>query len=68
MRTSDGELNFNDGLIALACRERQVQLLASFDRDFDRIPWLIRVATPAEVAADSPPALERDLPASPENA
>jgi predicted nucleic acid-binding protein len=68
MRTSDGELNFNDGLIALACRERQIRLLASFDQDFDRLPWLIRVATPAEVAAASPPAPESDLPASPESA
>ncbi len=68
IRTSDGELNFNDGLIALACRERQIRLLASFDRDFDHIPWLIRVATPAEVVAASPPAPESDLPASPENA
>jgi predicted nucleic acid-binding protein len=68
MRTSDGELNFNDALIALACRERQIRLLASFDPDFDRLPWLIRVATPAEVAAASLPAPESDLPASPENA
>lgn len=67
MRTSDGELNFNDGLIALACRERQIWLLASFDRDFDRLPWLIRVATPAEVAAVAPPAPESDLPVAPEN-
>ena len=67
MRTSDGELNFNDGLIALACRERQIRLLASFDQDFDRLPWLIRVATPAEVVAASPPAPESDLPTSPEN-
>jgi len=52
----------------LACRERQIRLLASFDQDFDRIPWLIRVATPAEVAAASPPTPESDLPASPENA
>jgi predicted nucleic acid-binding protein len=67
MHTSEGELNFNDGLIALGCRERQIQLLASFDRDFDRLPWLIRVATPAEVAAAVPAVPESDLPASPEN-
>ena len=51
IRSSAGELNFNDGLITLACRERQIRLLASFDRDFDRVPWLIRVATPADVVA-----------------
>jgi predicted nucleic acid-binding protein len=49
IRSSAGELNFNDGLIALACRERQSRLLTSFDRDFDHIPWLTRIATPANV-------------------
>ena len=48
-RTSEGELNFNDGLIALACRERHIEALASFDRDFDRLSWLKRVSTPEEV-------------------
>ena len=67
IRTSEGELNFNDGLIALACRERQIRLLASFDRDFDRLPWLTRVATPADVAVAAPSVPESDLPASPEN-
>jgi predicted nucleic acid-binding protein len=51
MRLSAGELNFNDGLIALACRERHIRLLASFDRDFDTLPWLRRVATPEDVTA-----------------
>jgi predicted nucleic acid-binding protein len=37
IRSSAGELNFNDGLIALACRERDIKAPASFDRDFDRI-------------------------------
>jgi predicted nucleic acid-binding protein len=67
MHTSEGELNFNDGLIALACRERQIRLLASFDRDFDRLSWLTRVATPAEVVVAAPSLPESDLPASPEN-
>jgi len=67
MHTSEGELNFNDGLIALACRERQIRLLASFDRDFDRLSWLTRVATPAEVVGATPAIPEIDLPASPEN-
>ena len=51
IRTSAGELNFHDGLIAVACRERQMRLLASFDPDFDRLPWLTRVATPTDVMA-----------------
>jgi predicted nucleic acid-binding protein len=68
IRTSDRERNFNDGLMALACRERQIRLLASFDRDVARLPWLLRVATPASVTAAVPPAPERDLPASPDSA
>lgn len=51
VRSSVGELNFNDGLIALACQERNIRALASFDRDFDRISWLIRVAMPGDVEA-----------------
>lgn len=71
IQASAGELNFNDGLIALACRERHIRLLASFDRDFDSLAWLTRVATPDDVAAalaatvNSTP--EADAPASPEN-
>ena len=71
IRSSAGELNFNDGIIALACRERQMRLLASFDRDFDRISWLIRVATPADVSTAqervTSPTPETDLPESTEN-
>jgi hypothetical protein len=62
-----GELHFQDGLIALACRERQIRLLASFDRDFDRLSWLTRIATPAEVVGATPAIPESDLPASPDN-
>jgi hypothetical protein len=51
MRLSAGALNCNDGLIALACRERHIRLLASFDQDFDALAWLKRVATPDDVAA-----------------
>jgi predicted nucleic acid-binding protein len=51
IRSSAGELNFNDGLIALACRERNIQALASFDKGFDLISWLIRVAGPQDVAS-----------------
>lgn len=49
MQTSKGELNFNDALIALACRERGITLIASFDPDFDHVPWLKRVAQPTDV-------------------
>ena len=46
---SSGELNFNDALIALACRDRDIEHLASFDADFDRVPWLKRVARPDQL-------------------
>lgn len=48
MRSSGGELNFNDALMSLACREREISLIASFDPDFDRLPWLKRVSGPAD--------------------
>jgi predicted nucleic acid-binding protein len=43
IETSSGELNFNDALIALACRERNIPYLASFDADFDALGWLQRI-------------------------
>nr|MBA3533058.1 PIN domain-containing protein [Ardenticatenales bacterium] len=49
VRTSQGELNFNDALIALACRERGISYLASFDRDFDQVAWLNRVSQAADL-------------------
>src|SRR3990172_6856286 len=39
MRSTGGQLNFNDALIAIACREREILVLASFDPDFDQVPW-----------------------------
>ena len=50
IRSSSGELNFNDALIALACRERDIHTIASFDADFDQVPWLHRLARPEDVA------------------
>ena len=49
MRSSQGELNFNDALIALACRERNVPFIASFDRDFDQVSWIHRLAQPGDL-------------------
>lgn len=49
IRSSSGELNFNDALIALACRERNIPAIASFDGDFDHVPWLRRISRPADV-------------------
>jgi predicted nucleic acid-binding protein len=46
VRSSGGALNFNDALIALSCRHREIPFIASFDRDFDQLAWLKRVAQP----------------------
>lgn len=45
IRDTSGELNFHDGLIALSCRLYEIRVIASFDRDFDRLAWLSRVET-----------------------
>lgn len=49
MRSYSGVLNFNDALIALACRERGIEAIASFDGDFDQIDWLRRLSMPADM-------------------
>ena len=49
MRSSLGALNFNDALIALACQERGIPAVASFDPDFDSIAWLRRLARPEDL-------------------
>ena len=54
MRSSEGALNFNDALIALACREREIPAIASFDADFDQIAWLRRLARPEDVSSAPP--------------
>jgi predicted nucleic acid-binding protein len=51
IRSSSGALNFNDALIALACRERSIPAIASFDADFDQVGWLRRLARPEDVTA-----------------
>ena len=48
IRSSHGELNFNDSLIAISCRIRKISFLASFDKDFDKIDWLKRISTPGD--------------------
>lgn len=49
VRSSSGELNFHDALIALICHEQGVSVLVSFDQDFDQIGWLTRVGRAAQV-------------------
>jgi predicted nucleic acid-binding protein len=48
---SSGELNFNDALIVLSCRKRNIAGLVSFDADFDSVSWLKRIAQPADLSA-----------------
>jgi predicted nucleic acid-binding protein len=50
IRSSSGAPNFNDALIALACRDRGIPAVASFDADFDQIPWLRRLARPDDLS------------------
>jgi predicted nucleic acid-binding protein len=52
IRSSHGELNFNDSLIAISCRIRKISFLASFDKDFDTIDWLKRISKPGDFAPD----------------
>ncbi len=49
-RANHGTLNFHDALIALACQELGMRFLASFDPDFDNIPWLTRIHAAAQIA------------------
>jgi len=53
MGSSSGELNFNDALIALACRERDIPAIASFDAGFGQINWLRRLATSKDASTGS---------------
>ena len=46
---SSGQLNFNDALIALICRDRKIEAITSFDQDFDQIAWLKRIAKPEDL-------------------
>ena len=48
-RAQEGRLNFNDALMALLCREQGIGDIISFDRDFDELPWLIRVGDPSQL-------------------
>lgn len=45
VRETGGTLNFHDALMALVCRELGIEIIVSFDEDFDRLSWLTRVAT-----------------------
>ncbi len=42
VQQSEGRINFHDALIALACKELDINVVVSFDGDFDEISWLAR--------------------------
>ncbi len=41
-----GRLNFHDTLLALEAQELGIHYIASFDSNFDAIPWLTRISSP----------------------
>lgn len=49
IRSTSGELNFHDALIAIICREQQISTIISYDSDFDQIPWLKRISKPDDL-------------------
>jgi predicted nucleic acid-binding protein len=51
VQSTSGDLNFHDALIALGCRLLGIEVIASFDRDFEQIAWLTRVDTAEAVMA-----------------
>ena len=44
VKQSTGTLNFHDALIALFAQEAEIPVIISFDRDFDQVSWLTRIA------------------------
>ncbi len=38
-----GTLNFNDALMGIYAKERGLNYILSFDKDFDKIAWLKRI-------------------------
>ena len=40
MTTTEGKLNYHDGLISLTMQEKNLVQIATFDRDFKEIDWV----------------------------
>jgi len=49
MVSYNGQLNFNDCLIALFMQRNNVQHLASFDADFDLLSNIHRISSPEDM-------------------
>lgn len=60
-RAHGGRLNYNDAFMAVFCRERNIRWIISFDRDFDELPWLLRISIPDHVPALTLSATRQDL-------
>jgi len=43
MKRTEGRLNYHDALIALCCRQEEIDKIVSLDSDFDEIEWLERI-------------------------
>lgn len=51
VRQTAGVLNFHDALIAHYCQKNEIHAIISFDKDFDLLPWLTRIAAPDDISA-----------------
>jgi len=62
-RNMQGTFNFHDALIALACQELGISLVASFDQDWEKISWIKRIgaAEKAKSAINGLPAEEAEI-------
>ena len=43
VKLSEGELSFNDAFICVFCWVNKIEYVASFDRDFDKVPFIKRI-------------------------
>ena len=43
MAKSKGRLNFHDALISVTARKMALKYIVSFDEDFDKIEWFVRI-------------------------
>jgi len=43
LKEHKGRISFNDALIALYLKNSKIKYLVSFDKDFDKIPWITRL-------------------------
>ena len=44
VRSTNGTMNVHDAFIALLCQTFNIPFILSFDKDFDQVDWLTRIA------------------------